>query len=286
MFRNNIVRPNKKQTYSVHELIIVNDGGDETYIKSVLPKDERIKYFSKINEGVARTRNYAIEKATGDYIAFLDQDDLWYDDKLEHQVQKLNENDHCSWVVTKVDIVDELNSVIHKRNSKLQKRFKSISISNFRNELLNQNFIYSSTPLISKKIFTEVGFFDPNTKPHDDWNMYLRILLHGFQPCLINESLSTWRFHGNNESQNIRKMLSSKYIVYKKIKKSFPEYSKQIEKRIQKVRSERAVQLMYKKKKYRMFQNMMWSIICKYPSVISFNNYKRLCFSYFTKGNI
>ena len=70
------------QTYPVKEIVLVNDGGEDNF-KAQLPDDLRIKVFSKSNEGVAAARNFAIAQCTSEYIAFLDQDDFWYPDKIQ-----------------------------------------------------------------------------------------------------------------------------------------------------------------------------------------------------------
>jgi glycosyltransferase involved in cell wall biosynthesis len=72
------------QNFTDYELIIVNDGStDQSEAEILAFKDNRIQYFSKKNEGVAFSRNFGIEKATADYICFLDADDYWYPNFLE-----------------------------------------------------------------------------------------------------------------------------------------------------------------------------------------------------------
>ena len=88
------------QTYSNWEMIIMDDCSTDScpeIVKEYCRKDSRIKYFkNKENQGVSGTRNAAMQKATGRYLAFLDSDDLWRSDKLEKQLQ-LMENTGCSF---------------------------------------------------------------------------------------------------------------------------------------------------------------------------------------------
>ena len=75
------------QTYNNLEIIIVNDGSPEDVSDFLEKYGDDIKYFYKENGGPASARNFAIQKATGDYIAFLDSDDIWLPTKTEKQIQ-------------------------------------------------------------------------------------------------------------------------------------------------------------------------------------------------------
>lgn len=82
------------QTYTNWELIIVDDCSSDNTNQIVASfEDERIKYLhNEKNLGAALTRNKALREAKGEWIAFLDSDDLWMPEKLEHQIDFMNEN--------------------------------------------------------------------------------------------------------------------------------------------------------------------------------------------------
>ena len=81
------------QTFSDFELIVVNDGStDRTLELLSTVKDHRLKIFSYPNGGVPVARNRGLSHATGDFIAFLDADDLWTPDKLELQLATLQQH--------------------------------------------------------------------------------------------------------------------------------------------------------------------------------------------------
>ncbi len=214
------------QTTPVLELVLVNDGGSETF-RSVLPDDGRISLFSKQNEGVAAARNFAIQQCRGEYIAFLDQDDYWYPDKLQEQMAMIPLAGEPCMVTSPVDIIDHRGVFIQKRIKRIQnvyflKAYKEKALLH----LAEENFIYSSTPLVHKAVFQHAGGFDSSVQPHDDWDMYLRIGLAGFPIyCYRQKALSVWRSHASNESRHFHGMLHSKCRVEKKLLRTAMEPS-------------------------------------------------------------
>ena len=206
------------QTYPVSEILLVNDGGAAQF-KDLLPDDSRIKVFSKKNEGVAAARNYAIARCTSDYIAFLDQDDYWYSDKLQEQIALIPVfGEHCM-VTSPIHIIDFNGDEIQSKSKRTQKiYYLKASTEKALLHLAYENFIYSSTPLIHRCVFEKTGLFDPQAKPHDDWDMYLRIIQAGFPVYFYcKKPLSIWRMHDSNESHKANAMLQSKSFVEKKM---------------------------------------------------------------------
>ena len=206
------------QIFPVQELVLVNDGGTETF-RSILPDDERIRVFSKQNEGVAAARNFALLQCRGEYIAFLDQDDYWYPDKLQEQMAMIPVPGEPCMVTSPVDIIVSDGSVLNKLSRRESDEYQwKTSQATVLLSLLEGNFIYSSTPLIHRAVFDKAGWFDPWTQPHDDWDMYLRIVLAGFSLyCYRERSLSVWRSHESNESNKLNAMMRSKCRVEKKL---------------------------------------------------------------------
>lgn len=207
------------QSLPVLELILVNDGGREDF-RYHLPADPRIRIFTKSNEGVACTRNFAIRQCKGDYIALLDQDDYWYPDKLKEQVEMIYVQDEVCMVISPVDIVDRQGLKITRKNRirVAEGYYRKTRKPDLLLALAEGNFIYSSTPLVHKRVFASVGLFDPFTKPHDDWDMYLRIVFAGIPVhCYRDRALSVWRIHDSNESGKVQAMLLSKCRVEKKL---------------------------------------------------------------------
>ena len=206
------------QSIPVKELLLVNDGGSEAF-RNLIPDDSRIKVFSKPNEGVATSRNYAIRYCQGEYIAFLDQDDFWYPDKLREQTALIPFKGEPCMVTSGIDVVDATDRIIKSKSEIVRESYqRKIFSGELTQGLIDDNFIFSSTPLIHKSVFAGIGGFDAQTQPHDDWDMYIRIALAGYPIyCYSRNALSVWRVHDANESHKRTAMIESRCRVCHKI---------------------------------------------------------------------
>lgn len=103
------------QTFSDFEIIAVNDGSKDSTLDILATiKDPRLKVFSYPNAGISPSRNRGIFHAEGEFIAFLDRDDLWTPDKLELQLKALQENPDAALAYSWVDFIDESSQFIRK----------------------------------------------------------------------------------------------------------------------------------------------------------------------------
>lgn len=133
------------QTYQNWELIIINDySKDNTpkIIENYANADSRIKVFSNSkNVGVSETRNKGIELATGNWIVFLDSDDMWHPQKLEKQIEKIKSNS--------ADFIFTGASYVNEKGEAYSGVFCVPEKISF-NELLFQNVISCSSVLLNK----------------------------------------------------------------------------------------------------------------------------------------
>jgi glycosyltransferase involved in cell wall biosynthesis len=159
------------QTYTNLEIIIVDDAStDDTQslIKDII--DPRIIYVRHShNQGGGAARNTGIGKASGEYIAFLDSDDVWISDKLEEQINLFHQLDSSYGVVY-------CSLQVYESGQK-KEIFQAKYSGFFLYELLAKNYIGTlSSVLIRKKYLQEVKGLDPFLKSCQDWDLYIRLM--------------------------------------------------------------------------------------------------------------
>lgn len=184
------------QTYDNWELIVLDDGSSDN-TKAIIvrkaEKDYRIHFYENaVNMGVSATRNRGVKVANGEWIAFLDSDDAWENEKLEKQVQFLNEHENARIIFT-------ASSFINEENKKANYILHVPTQVGFK-ELLKQNVISCSSALVQKKYLEKYAM--PGDKLHEDYTVWLKILEDGSQAYGIDEPLLIYRISSNSKSGN------------------------------------------------------------------------------------
>jgi len=158
------------QTFTDFELILIDDGSTDDSL-SIMQRfsDPRIQLFTFPNAGPQKSRNRGIDKATGQYLAFIDADDLWSTDKLECQVNALRETPQAAVAYSWTDVINEQSQVIHPG------RYQDFEGDVFE-PLLRDNFLGSgSNPLVRAEAMRTVGGFDEAIVAGQDWDMWLTL---------------------------------------------------------------------------------------------------------------
>ena len=159
------------QTYENWELIVINDGSSDNTINVVQEiKDGRIKLITQKNKGVAEARNKGIDCSSGDYIAFLDSDDIWHHKKLELQLDFFNTN--------QVDLLHtDFYYFTNTINDKIYKKYiepYNLELTDYEKLLVN-DIIVTSSVMIHKNIINKLGYFDSTFHGVEDWDYWIRL---------------------------------------------------------------------------------------------------------------
>ena len=159
-----------QQTFSDFELIVINDGSTDRTLELLSDvKDARLKVYSYPNGGLPTARNRGIVRATGEFISFIDADDLWTPDKLELQLQALQQNPQAGVAYSWTICMGNNGNSFHPGVSE---SFQG----NVYPQLLVGNFIASgSNVLIRREAIESVGYFDESLKSCEDWDYWLRL---------------------------------------------------------------------------------------------------------------
>ena len=188
------------QTFENIEVIISNDGSTDSTLEIVSNiSDSRIKILSYPNAGVSASRNRGISQAKGEYISFMDADDLWTPDKLELQWQALQDNPQAAVAYSWTDYIDE--------SSKFLKSGRRIKVNGDAfSKLLVTNFLENgSNPLISKKALEKVGGFDELLPVAEDKDMWLRLAAN-YEFVCVEKPQILYRSSMNSLSSNLKNM--------------------------------------------------------------------------------
>jgi len=199
-----------QQTYQSWEMIIVDDGSSDDsqqIIRNYTAQDERIKLIvNEENIGASKSRNKAIDVAIGEYIAFLDSDDIWYENKLEKQIALMQEKD-VLLSYSAYETIDE--------QSKVTGMFPVQEKITYDN-LLKTSSIGTLTAVYNAQVLGKIYFKDIG---HEDYVMKLHILKKIDYAQGITEPLAKYRIHNNSLSNNKLKAAKWQWKIYRDVEK-------------------------------------------------------------------
>lgn len=196
------------QTMSDWEMIVIDDcSGDSSFqiAQSYAVKDSRIRVLKNPeNSGVAKTRNRGIDLAYGEYIAFLDSDDIWHPQKLEKQLEKMHSTgagiSYCSY------------RIIGITGEKVKADYVVPETACYA-DILKENYIQCSAMLIRADIVKKFRF---NTEFfHEDYILGLDMLGSGEKAIGCPELLLSWRYLENSRSFNKKKSALNRWRIYR-----------------------------------------------------------------------
>jgi len=204
------------QTYADLEINVIDDGSTDDTEKMVRQFGDRIRYVKQMNQGVSAARNAGIKQARGEYIAFLDSDDIWLPEKLAEEIPFLESDPklglvYCDWSVVSGE------GVLH---SSYLKNLPAVSGYVF-DELIQTGFILTSGVVVRRACLDDVGDFDKSLSIAQDYDLWLRIS-YRWKVQLVNQCLFTKRNWGGSLSSNLRKTALERIALYQKTLRALP----------------------------------------------------------------
>lgn len=186
------------QDYQPYEIIIVDDGSSDNTAE-VARSVPGARYYYQANQGVSAARNKGILAARGEYLAFLDADDIWAPEKLSLQVSLLRSHPEVGYCFT------------------YQKTFLEPGIEQMpawvRKDMMEkeQPGYVPSSLVVRKKVFDTVGLFDPGYETGEDSDWFFRARDSGIALSILPETLLYKRIHNSNLSSQVKK--SHSYLL-------------------------------------------------------------------------
>ena len=180
------------QIYGNTEIVVVDDGSTDDTKKILAPYAERgqIKYVYQENKGLAGARNAGIKSSSGEYVGFLDADDIFLSDKVAEQARILDENKEFG--VCYCDIV-HFTDTVHPQEYHHRYKYPS---GNIFEELLKKQFINPLTVVARRSVFENYGYFDEGLRRSEDWDLWLKWSLRGVKFYYLDKILARYRIRG------------------------------------------------------------------------------------------
>jgi len=210
-----------EQTFADYEVIVVNDGSPDTVeLEPALgPYLSRIRYIKQENLGAGAARNEGLRSAQGEFIAFLDADDLWLPNYLEEQLKFLCENDYdlvCADAMHFGDspLAGKTYMEVFMETASQAGEVTFLGLVSAEQSLITSGIVARRAPII------EVGLFDEGLRNSQDFDLWLRLVRHGSRLAFQRQLLLRYRCHENSLSGDEINRTARQLRVYDKVESS------------------------------------------------------------------
>jgi glycosyltransferase involved in cell wall biosynthesis len=180
------------QTYKDYEILVVDDGSTDDTKEVAMQYGPKLSYLYQQNRGVSAARNHAISKASGELLAYIDADDMWYSEKLARQVAFLDAHRECGMVHSEISVFNEQDEILHVRFNEETKRPVPQGLCVL--ELLKRSHIQTLTVVERRECFDSVGGFDERLPIAQDYLHWIMIAAEGYGVGYLAEPLGKYRW--------------------------------------------------------------------------------------------
>jgi glycosyltransferase involved in cell wall biosynthesis len=210
------------QTFTDYEVILVNDGSPDTEAleRAIAPYRARIQYLQQKNLGVSAARNAALRAARGEFVAFLDGDDLWLPSFLERQLRVLRERD-CDLVSANAMVFGDSKNAGRTTADVLMRDAPEAGEATFLDLLSSAKSLNTSGVLVRLKPVIEVGLFDESMRDAEDFDLWLRLARHKARLAYHGEVLLRYRVRQDGLSGDGINIVSRELRVFDKVERSY-----------------------------------------------------------------
>ncbi|MBA3691926.1 MAG: glycosyltransferase family 2 protein [Acidobacteria bacterium] len=201
------------QTFPIFEIIVVDDGSSDNTEEIIVKFGDKVKYIKQNNGGVGLARNTGVKNSGGEFIAFLDADDIWFPQKIEHQIQLFQTDDKIGLITTGMREFYQKGKTVH-------------IYSDGKNGWCAESLLLlepvvvgpGSTTLVKREVFEQIGGFDETKELHpwEDWEFCYRVARE-FRLAFLPEILVEYRNHGGNGHLQIPRFERAMNLAFEKI---------------------------------------------------------------------
>lgn len=184
------------------QVIVCDDGSTDRTPEILREFGGAVEVVRQEQRGVAAARNQAAARATGDFLAFIDQDDLWEPDKTSRQMAALAAAPEAAFAYSDAWIIDAGGAVSGRRSDWLPCRGGDLFL-----ELVRRNLVPIETLLMPAEVFRRLGGFDESLAFLEDWDLVLRAAAGG-PAAYVPAPLARYRIHDANLSRRREPMLA------------------------------------------------------------------------------
>ena len=208
-----------RQTYRDFEIIVVDDGSTDGTQAVLAQYGNTLCCVYQANQGASAARNAALSRANGEFVAYLDADDLWEPTKLARQVEYLDANPACGFVHTEIAVIDESDTVLHARFN--QETGRPIPQGECLRDILQRSHIQTLTVLERRQAFDAAGSFDVRLPVAQDYLHWIQVVLEGYEVGYLAEPLGQYRWRAGSLMSSHRRLLEDFAKIYEILLKNY-----------------------------------------------------------------